>query len=745
MAGHITRLATRPTFPNSVEWSRNNQIAVVTWNAIYIITQQWNNGTKETWRTSIIAHKRETELDVDTDEHIKASDVLRDGFRCAAWSPIMWSSANGCLLATVNMLHTVSVWRSAGDPRTSNWMRIQVLSEPTHTQGGPLAISIAWSCLAQGHPLQQPFSLIAVGAKDGRIHLWRHSEDLAEHCGQIVAHETAFVTMLSWSTWRATSGTSAFCYLASSGSNGSVKIWKIAASTVEPVPPELSCHAIVVNHSSRAANLLKFHHNMTDSRARLAICVNNVITVWLEGDADADQSGALLEFTLPITSGVGGLIWGSGGDEIRVYTVDGQGFILALQEGPSGAVIELIEDFTLNIRKDVLSSPDALTIGGDEDDEESSDMETSDESANQLQFFGADTSANACFDAFCLVYKLPSTMTYRTDKNSLSFLAIRPMFSENEEFDAELIQRIETILPRTDLGLQWTSLNLINDVVQYCINDLTQWNEVEDTFFYRLMKTIYMANVKSGDTILSTYEDVHETNSLFPTFIANLFNNRHDFSQRLSNFVCVHLKAANREDVQAYAKSLLANNLKQSLYAYVVQCIRLVDRFLDLTHEPLSNNDMLFMAHLTDVCVAHSADIPDRGFMSLLQSIHQKLERRDAERYETWSLRPSFPSDQTRTGEAPLLPAREKCPACADPIRISSPWKAVCPNGHMWHRCSATFSIICSPAVLTCLGCNRKVLQADSSGITSEISRRITRCIYCGCCLYNPTGLLEPV
>ncbi|KAJ3082890.1 hypothetical protein HK102_001402 [Quaeritorhiza haematococci] len=88
---------------------------------------------------------------------------------------------------------------------------------------------------------------------------------------------------------------------------------------------------------------------------------------------------------------------------------------------------------------------------------------------------------------------------------------------------------------------------------------------------------------------------------------------------------------------------------------------------------------------------------------------------------------------------AASLPAREKCPACGTNVSFDAPWTAVCGRGHTWDRCSITFLIVSNPLTRACVGCNRKALVAEASGLdvntaplTNAILDLATQCMYCG-------------
>ncbi|KAF8591852.1 hypothetical protein K439DRAFT_1536430 [Ramaria rubella] len=64
---------------------------------------------------------------------------------------------------------------------------------------------------------------------------------------------------------------------------------------------------------------------------------------------------------------------------------------------------------------------------------------------------------------------------------------------------------------------------------------------------------------------------------------------------------------------------------------------------------------------------------------------------------------------------------QEHCPACQAVIPLGTESSAVCPNGHVWARCSVTSFILATPFVRTCVGCCRKALLPLSQRPSPEL------------------------
>jgi hypothetical protein len=87
------------------------------------------------------------------------------------------------------------------------------------------------------------------------------------------------------------------------------------------------------------------------------------------------------------------VIWGSQGDEIRVYTLDGKAFILGLLDNDKSLVI--LEDFTDELLRKI---PEIDSTNADEEEGEEDGESRSTNSSKSIRYFGASSSANGIFD-----------------------------------------------------------------------------------------------------------------------------------------------------------------------------------------------------------------------------------------------------------------------------------------------------------------------------------------------------------
>ncbi|KDQ50704.1 hypothetical protein JAAARDRAFT_199699 [Jaapia argillacea MUCL 33604] len=86
----------------------------------------------------------------------------------------------------------------------------------------------------------------------------------------------------------------------------------------------------------------------------------------------------------------------------------------------------------------------------------------------------------------------------------------------------------------------------------------------------------------------------------------------------------------------------------------------------------------------------------------------------------------------------------EFCPACNTQVQLQQLTSAVCPNGHVWARCSITSFILATPTVRTCIGCSRKAFMPHSQDsqyhlptsargwFVQELLEAAHHCLFCG-------------
>ncbi|KAI8915447.1 transcription factor IIIC subunit delta N-term-domain-containing protein [Powellomyces hirtus] len=779
MADKVLQLATRPPLPNSVVWSEDNQIAVVTLSTIYILTPHLRNGSVEPSRTSINAAKSLRDdnplipqLQKAEKEDIRAVHIWKDAFHRAVWSPSGCSRSRGCLLATVGTLFSVLLWAPVADPATSAWEQVCNLSEAFQEyllQGRALdkvtgpeiaklsVVSIGWSPLcidSSGGEL----SLIALGSKDGSITLWRYDRENASvsHVASCAAND-AWVTNLDWSTWSDIGNQQSCAYLGSSCSDGSASVWKVTITRSKTFQCDVEKTTDLFPADSRLISVLNFlQPSLTrGASARLAVTKGRKLLAWFGSNAqpgsnETEHSASTL--VLPQTMAVTGVVWGLDGDELRLYTADGQCFIVSISDHRH---LALVEDNTVDLHREIRQVPPDLDDegGNASPSEDEPDALALSGKGERMTFHGAATSASSMFDAVVFHTTAIADLAYYTEKSRTSFIVLRSMFSQSgDEFENAVHARFDSHLRSPDLLRHYTPHYLMWDVLQYCMVDISQWPNLDDAFVTRFLSSVrdFYITYEGGEGQAAVDADD------VTAFHQKLFRNPNITAVRLMIFLCKALIAegASKPALRARFKTMHSSNLKLLTAHYISQATALVHSRIDDPEFSLTDSDIRSLALLTDHTLLNHATYshPPTPFTHLPR-IHAHIHTTHGVSlypagFEETLQHAAATTNQPDRGRGDLdglIGAREQCVACSADVGLGSLARGVCRNGHGWDRCMATFAILGITGVRTCTGCNKKIRAANQSESTSALAlpHIIDQCLYCGSRFRELDNLLE--
>ncbi|KAI9138506.1 transcription factor IIIC subunit delta N-term-domain-containing protein [Paraphysoderma sedebokerense] len=261
----------QPAVPDSLLWSEDNQLAVITNNAIEILSPKCRKSSTQLQSpcsiTVINAKTSATSQDNDEDEEITSRSVkvraqrsssdlsvrsnqyLSEGFRMAAWSPRGCTNHYGCYLAAITHSHRIPIYEPLSLPDTMNWTESYDLCEHIYNHYNPNgsiksgsiklsdqyeSISIAWSPVTPKDELTPRQSIIAVGAKNGNVTLWS-IQNVVALLGEIdVGQQDGWVTRLAWGPWKEERNRLCYSHLVTASSGGAVKVYGIEGLYADP-------------------------------------------------------------------------------------------------------------------------------------------------------------------------------------------------------------------------------------------------------------------------------------------------------------------------------------------------------------------------------------------------------------------------------------------------------------------------------------------------------------------------------
>ncbi|KAI9106105.1 hypothetical protein DFS34DRAFT_46885 [Phlyctochytrium arcticum] len=517
------RFSTRPLIPGSVEWSDDNQVASTTFKVVQLATPRTKSSGQlvidQTSIPSSVAPKQDPDivnaLQLSPAESLHPVGYWREGFKRSGWSPAGCSALGGCLLATISTHHSVAIWAPIDDPAVGEWEPIQDVNPELrnvagiYTSAGEIVpeklatiSTMTWSPLheTKGHcpaPLRCSYgtSILSVGTKAGTVVLWRYVEGELKDGFEFKAHKS-WVLNLAWSGWRQEVDYE-YAYLATSASDGSVRVWSVISrfteSHDEPRQRKVSVQlwAEVEKEDARGMAILSFMHASSEVLPfRLAFTKGRTAGVWLapqsgltphprsdpltNSDADFDIAleahPVVLRCRLPQTMGASAACWDSVGEELTIYTTDGQCFLLALDDdndpytfmtpgsshlsllraglSPSYSSLSLLEDLTATLYRDLIVTSTMEDLikeategkedganadeqqSGQEKDGEMSAAELWGKAGKQIRLSGAANSAGGLYHALVYFYAYPDEVNYTTYKSFTSDLLIRPNFTQ---------------------------------------------------------------------------------------------------------------------------------------------------------------------------------------------------------------------------------------------------------------------------------------------------------------------------
>ncbi|KAJ3022159.1 hypothetical protein HKX48_006895 [Thoreauomyces humboldtii] len=790
MADNTTALTSRPQLPDSVLWSDENQIAIVTPPSIHIVTPTHSLPI----RTSITPPRRDNPLVRDlplvADEDVRAVHVWKNGFRHAVWSPTTCSSLHGCLLATVSLLFSVLVWQPTADPANSEWdivldlsdaFRTHVLEcrdpdDPDDPTTSPLkldelsrlsVLSIAWSPLAFAETLDRHFSLIALGSKDGVLTLWKFDPrtKTVAHVAQCVG-SVSWVMNLAWSTWTTDAdGTGTSAYMASACADGTLLVWNVAVTNDGMFSCTIEKVAELSKKDNRRISVLKFMQpSLTrDLPKRLAYGKGRKLTVWMEHSRREGEGNSLrydtLALELPQVTSLAGIVWGLSGDELRVYGLHGQCLMIAIMAISDGTKTLIIEgDGTPDLERDIFQIPPGgiteedgppQNAGAADDD----DGPVSTDKAMRPLIHGAATSANAIYDAVVYHAFADSDLVYLTEKHKVSSLVVRSVWGSRsgEEVEVELGSHVISGLKDPKLVRLFSPQYLMWDVVMYCVADFGQWPTMRDSFASRFLDSLrdfYITHdpglpVRDVDGIQAAMLNLHQA----------MYHNSNMNALKLMNQLCRDLaaQAPPKSTLRPHVRDINVANLEALSLQYIQHVVPLIWVLLS-THPTITIHDgeLKTIGLITDHVFLHLSDFSTGPVVPSLRAIHERLLAKHGLRlYHS-----GFDGTLARVVEvmdggeeedmADIVLGRERCMACGKGIRLQGLWRGVCEGGHGWDRCTVTLAVLGVVGLRSCGVCNVKIkIPTEPTSLHAFIDEKIEQCIYCGNHFQEPKKLLE--
>ncbi|KAG9092804.1 hypothetical protein FS749_015432 [Ceratobasidium sp. UAMH 11750] len=288
---------------DTVQYSADGQLAVVTRSAIYILTPDFDSkhgskspsdgvSTEDTfgWSKTAIQETEKARVWSENNEEWRAVALgtLEPVWQSISWSPSGLNKLGGCLLAALTNNAEVSIWAPTKNSLIGEWVKLQNITEEhvvTFTEDEMSVedvlrcqtCAIAWSGSCSEESLDSPVtansSLLALGNRFGDINFfyWDSSTNKARHC--MTCHiASAWVTSFAWSRWKQTSlSRSTQAHLACGLSDGSVWILRIDHNPDLEEPYSVFKFPITIEPDSRLIAAMTFADTGVDHQLLLAV------------------------------------------------------------------------------------------------------------------------------------------------------------------------------------------------------------------------------------------------------------------------------------------------------------------------------------------------------------------------------------------------------------------------------------------------------------------------------------------
>ncbi|KAJ3405834.1 hypothetical protein HDU80_000738 [Chytriomyces hyalinus] len=624
-------------------------------------------------------------------------------------------------------------------------------------------MGLAWSHVAS-RPNDRA-AYLAVGTRKGTVSILRMNGSNVDAASidhnvtpifelSFTPLEGTWVSKLAWSQWVSMNGAaSKYCYLLCGYTNGAVY------SHVAILDAEggftVSQSAALISADNRPASVIKFFTN-EPSLVRVAISKGSKLSVWTAPTPDLNDAVALASqsetwlsnhISLPILMPVGGITWSVQGDELRIYSVDGKALTIALiqvknlldaleetdidefepteKAGHAIDALAILEDVTLQLYKEILGQT-ALGGDGDEDNPEAGSAEITDAAASsgrQLRFYGAVTSANGLADILLYTMSEYEGLEYRTEKSNRCFILIHWKYTAKLPSNVGhlLVDRFTKMANVPDLFNSYSSGYLFWDILSF--RNLHRKESTLEDLINRIMETLQCSadHFQDSAPINVSIDVTSSPHTILQQVPKHLFLNRGMNCLRLQNHLKLGLINAMPGAKKAETAVSLLANYKALLRDYISTLLIAVQVYLSDSRIVFSDTDTLMLTLLTDWCLSNHETVPAtvKPIIQIFATLKHRCQDADIQALcdeYILKIRKTVASknqnaESTELESQPHLESKEECLACRGAILFSSPWKAVCANGHAWDRCAVSLLTAATPKMRSCLGCNRKSIS----------------------------------
>ncbi|KAG0054870.1 hypothetical protein BGZ83_010208 [Gryganskiella cystojenkinii] len=738
----------RPTHAGSLIWSEDNLLALVTPGILHIFTPTLkacidSNIAAKFFKTSTPAlHIREDgppwKFVMGESDIRHAISPLALDYMTAAWSPTSCSTFLGCMLACLTNRNQVFLYLPSSPRLEKPWKREIALDHymMTHwkakdeidlkTADKIEMVSLAWSPKIL---IGQVGSLLTLGNKAGYIMIWHVTDTNNIQCVKSWKTKTdSWIVKLSWSPW-SLEGKKYSSMLAFASADGVVNAYKITLDPLDPLQSVTVSKELMLNPlpSLHPCSVLRWQSpGLNDAERGNVLAFNkaNRLHIW------QPTTNTILSWRRPMAKPISEITWGNLNDRIYVFFMDGKHDVLRLAS--SYFVLDdvcteyiseaLISKCHIQTKTNIMQEEDDDNANGEADGGEDDTAGGSTKSRLQLHILGGDQSAHGTQLATVYCVTSPFHMEFQRDRYVSCTVVLTKANTEIEAKENNgnmLLTKLSDFISIPNSAILMNPAYHLWDLL-FFLAESTANDDGGVEILRSLLRTLEprATATTTAQTIAKREATFNHGSSLELSLQRALFENVSINSERACVFIWTQLQTLELSD--------RAKDILEERYATAVSRIKrhntksILEGFIEAMEDfsmegtgdeldsQIEDRDQRMLLVLCDsVLLLHHSD---KAMVTVAEKVYSIIQARVGSQCDV-KQQLSVIQDLKKgdySSVKQLESAREACPACDSDIMMESDDQGTCENGHMWHRCTVTLTVISDFHPRNCRGCKRK-------------------------------------
>ncbi|KAI8327700.1 transcription factor IIIC subunit delta N-term-domain-containing protein [Chlamydoabsidia padenii] len=733
---------------DAISWSEDGMLSICTDSSIHVVTplitttfSDLDNYETGAIVLDLLPENAEFGESSVIDKPLQSSYSMQEMYRCAQWSPTGLSRKHGCLLTVMTTKHRVLLFEP--DNGSSNWilctdmtdlLKKDALQDSTTDGFDSLdhinrfhSLYMVWSPILHVNPTTLNPALLAIANKAGGISLWSYSvEHGIQHQISFQPH-TSFLNLMYWSKWRKRTGYYVG-YLLSSSTDGTVILTSVKVNCDQKSITFIetqTLHKWFEEDNSGMATVIRLWDGSADTLkifiAKQLVVYSLILTI--QDDIQLTPEGSWMDFIIPNSAvGVTGAYFASGGNQLRLFTFEGDGLVMVYQDGTwkfdDPLSVEMTKKLQLKYRQRWMEE----TLKYEEEDIlNGMDMIP--------QIWGATLTPHGLYSAVLFIIKpVVDIHTYNESRDStnLAFL-VHPQI-DGVNATSNILDKLKSYIKDPDFFFIYPVRSILHELLEFLLdeenneqfmillNTLNDLMEVSDTTESRWDTSNLKRQVYSKPKIIAACILLYINTEL------KLYKLQDDARRLLFELYnkCRHYVTCNLfQSILSYINDQDDNQWNLMTDNDIAQILIWCDGFLS---EVIGLQEML----------------PVSSMLQPVKTTYQKLQQHCASSPRLMNISASMAIVESAINGNTVMnmniESRQNCPAYTF---------CVCSAGHVFSRCGVTLQPITSPTYQSCIKCDSMRLPSSSNGLDQQrppslislsdaVLSNCWMCIYCG-------------